>query len=46
MNNIKNMKNGKKKIAFILAFVLMASVVAVTVPKTSAESVNIWPDKW
>lgn len=42
MNNIKNMKNGKKKIALILAFVLMASVVAVPVPKTSAESVNIW----
>lgn len=42
MNNIKNMKNGKKKIAFILAFVLMASVVAVPVQKTSAESVNIW----
>lgn len=42
MNNIKNMKNGKKKIAFILAFILMASVVAVPVQKTSAESVNIW----
>ena len=42
MNNIKNTKNGKKKIALILAFILMASVVAVPVPKTSAESVNIW----
>lgn len=42
MNNIKNMKNGKKKIALILAFVMMALVVAVPVQKTSAESVNIW----
>ena len=42
MNNIKNTKNGKKKIALILAFILMASVVAVPAQKTLAESVNIW----
>lgn len=42
MNNIKNMKNGKKKIALILAFVMMASVVAVPVQKTSAASGTLW----
>jgi hypothetical protein len=42
MNNIKDIRNGKKKIALILAFILMASVVAVPVQKTLAESVNIW----
>lgn len=42
MNNIKDMKNGKKKMALILAFVMMASVVAVPVQKTSAASGTLW----